>query len=92
MPTEVTAPYNETLSDFSADQRRKWARQVLKKLEGVLSDNDEVLIIAGQRYREYLIEPLRCRVESIHIPMKGMGIGEQLQFLNEQIGQLEIEE
>jgi len=53
---------------------------------------DEVLILAGRRYREYLIGPLRRRVESIQIPMEGLDIGEQLQFLNEQIEQLEIEE
>ena len=84
-PTETVSPYKETLRDFSADRRRTWADRVLRELDEVLSQEDEVVILAGLRYREHLVSPIEERTRGVEVPMEGLGIGEQLQFLNERL-------
>ena len=84
-PREVIAPYDTSLVDFSASKRREWADGVLKSLDGFLDSADEVIILAGRRYREYLTGPLRERDYKVSVPMEGLGIGEQLQFLTEAL-------
>jgi cytoplasmic iron level regulating protein YaaA (DUF328/UPF0246 family) len=83
-PTDEIAPYKETLNEFSAEERREWASRVSRELSEMLSPDDEVVILAGRRYREYLIGPLKEHVASVSIPMEGLGIGEQLQFLKQK--------
>ena len=86
-PDEVIAPYDETLNRMPAADRRAWAQQVLRELQRILEPGDTVIVLAGVKYRQYLIEALRdwgCRVV---VPMKGMRIGEQLQWLNQQTRQ-----
>jgi len=84
-PDRVIAPYDETLKRMRATARQDWARKVVKDLQTILQPGDHVLILAGLDYRENLVEPLRqmgCRVE---VPMEGLGIGEQLRWLNEAL-------
>lgn len=84
-PDEEIAPYDETLNDMGADQRRAWARDVARELEEVLQAGDQVILLAGQRYREFLLEPLRILGCDIKIPLKGLRIGEQLSWLKEKL-------
>ena len=84
-PHQIIAPYDETLNRMPAAQRRAWGKRVLYDLCDILLPGDTVIILAGQRYREHLVdslEKLRCRVE---IPMVGMRIGEQLRWLNQHL-------
>jgi len=84
-PHEIIAPYDETLNQMPIAERRAWAKRVLYDLCGIVLPGDTVIILAGRRYREYLVdslEKLRCRVE---IPMMGMRIGEQLRWLNQHL-------
>ncbi|WP_429838091.1 DUF6884 domain-containing protein [Burkholderia gladioli] len=39
-------------------------------------------VLAGERYREFLVEYLRSRFE-LEIPMQGLAIGRQLQWLTD---------
>ncbi len=50
-------------------------------MDEVLPDADEVVIFAGQRYREYLEGYLRLRFNSVTVPMEGLRIGQQLNWL-----------
>ena len=84
-PREVIAPYDTSLHDFPASKRREWADGVVKSLDRLLDSGDEVIILAGRRYREYLTGPLRERGCEVSVPMEGLGIGEQLQFLSEAL-------
>jgi len=84
-PETKIHPYETTLYDFSADQRREWASSALESLNPLLRIHDEVLILAGKRYREYVVDPLRENGVTVHIPMEGLGLGEQLCYLNEQL-------
>lgn len=84
-PENEIAPYDETLNDMGVDQRRSWARDVARQLEEVLQPGDQVILLAGQRYREFLLEPIRILGCEVKIPMRGMRIGEQKSWLKKQL-------
>ena len=44
-------------------------------------NQDNYIFLAGETYRKYLIEHLK----NYQIPMKGMGIGKQLQYLSNHV-------
>ncbi len=81
-PDRVIAPYDETLNRMPAAQRRAWAKRVLQDLRHEVHAGDDIVILAGQRYREHLIDPLETMGCNVDIPMRGLRIGEQLRWLN----------
>lgn len=86
-PSQVVDPYEETLNRKPCAERKRWAKRVWEDLLPHLHSGDHVLILAGERYREYLVPRIiqhRCGVE---VPMKGLGIGRQLQWLSKHISQ-----
>jgi len=75
---ERIEPYEQTLNRMDIAERRRWAAEVLAQL-GRRADleRDEFTILAGKKYREFVVPGLRrCRV-----PMEGLRQGEQLQYL-----------
>lgn len=80
-PRTIIGPYNETLNNMRKLERMDWAHRVEGQLRRLLHSGDNVVLLAGQRYREFL-EPellaLGCRVS---VPMRGLGIGKQLKWL-----------
>ncbi len=77
LDTEIE-PYNNTLNKMASAQRKEWAELVIAQLkEKTDVENDHFIFLAGQKYRENLIG----HIEDFKIPMKGLGIGKQLQFL-----------
>ena len=75
-------PYDLTLRDMSAAERRRWAAVVLEQLDEVADlRNDHFTLLAGVRYREHLIP----HISHCCIPMRGLRIGEQLHFLTEEL-------
>ena len=85
-PDVMIDPYDETLNNMPVTSRRLWAQKVLSDLRMRLTAGDAVIILAGVKYREYLISPLRQMGCEIVIPMEGLRIGEQLSWLSKQIG------
>lgn len=86
-PSHVIEPYEETLNQRSRQERNEWAHRVWSTLRLRLQPSDHVTILAGERYRETLVPLLMehgCRVD---IPMQGLGIGRQLQWLSRQLAQ-----
>jgi len=78
-------PYNQTLDKMSIAQRKEWSNKVLKKLKRVVNlKKDKVIFLAGGKYREFLIN----QITNYEIPMKGLGIGQQLGFLKSKAKQL----
>jgi hypothetical protein len=43
---------------------------------------DRVVMLAGARYREFLLDYLRARFGKVELPMEGLKIGEQLHWLS----------
>ena len=64
-------------------ERRAWAEKVQSQMEQALPDADEVIILAGTRYREHLEDWLNRRFAHVQVPMRGLQIGKQLQWLTE---------
>ena len=64
-------------------EQRAWAQKVQSQMEQELPVVDEVLIFAGVLYRECLEPWLRHRFASVQVPMQGLQIGKQLQWLSE---------
>ncbi|MYC31617.1 MAG: hypothetical protein F4X64_00375 [Chloroflexi bacterium] len=82
-PDDVLDPYEKTLNNMRAAERRAWAEKVQYQMETMLPDADEIVLFAGQRYREYIESWLRRRFASVQVPMRGLQIGKQLQWLSE---------
>lgn len=79
---EVIAPYNKTLNDMNKDDRKKWSNLVIEQLEKHINiHEDEVIFLAGKKYREYIIPYIKNSI----VPMEGLRIGQQLKFLKESI-------
>jgi hypothetical protein len=71
-------PYDKTLNNISSKERREWADDVLAQIkEEADLEKDEFIFLAGEKYREYLLP----HISNYQIPLKGMPIGKQLQFL-----------
>lgn len=83
-PDRLLAPYELTLNDMPAKNRRMWADRVFVQLEQHLEGCDTVIFLAGSPYREYLAPMLRNCGIKVRIPMQGLRIGEQLQWLTEK--------
>jgi hypothetical protein len=71
-------PYNITLNNMNIAAVREWAHAVAKELSEYADlQNDHFIVLAGMRYRKFLLQYL----SSYEIPMAYLPIGKQLQFL-----------
>ena len=84
-PDQVSAPYDETRNKMAAAARKDWAEKVRRQMQEKLPEADEVVILAGERYRENLEDYLQRRFGSVQVPMRGMRIGEQLSWLKQHV-------
>ena len=75
-------PYNQTLNEMSATENKQWAKKVLEQMHEEMIDfeNDEVIFLAGEKYRKNLLS----HFHKASIPLQGLGIGRQLKYLKEQ--------
>ena len=81
-PETMVGPYNKTLNTMSTAERRAWAERVQLQLDAELPEADEIVVLAGNRYREYLMPYLWARFPKVEVPMEGLGIGRQLNWLD----------
>ena len=82
-PDRIVSPYERTLNKMLKGEREAWAQKVLLQIEAELPNLKRVVFLAGQRYRENLIYPLRARGLEVATPMEGLGIGKQLRWLKQ---------
>ena len=83
------SPYDETLARMTRAERRAWGHRVLRRLVStrVPSDyrygwalspsRDRYVLLAGRLYRE----PLVAHLDEVEVPLRGLGIGQQLAWL-----------
>ena len=83
-PDQVVAPYERTLNKMGIADRRAWAQRVLTVLVPQLAGVGRLIILAGERYRQFLVPVLRRTCPSVEIPMERLTIGRQLQWLSER--------
>jgi hypothetical protein len=82
-PDAEIAPYDYTLNTLGVAERQEWAKKVLAELLPVIAGARRVVMFAGHRYNEFLLEPIRRHGISVEIPMAHLKRGEQLNWLSE---------
>ena len=77
------APYEKTLNQMPVHERQAWAAGVISGLSKYANlDQDEFIILAGDKYREFLLPHLR----NYEIPFEGLSFGNQLKVLKKVLG------
>ncbi|PWK55148.1 hypothetical protein C8D95_10823 [Silicimonas algicola] len=66
---------------MSSAERQEWSRRVQRQMDEKLPEADEVVVLAGSRYRANLMPYLRERFRNVVVPMEGLKIGQQLRWL-----------
>jgi cytoplasmic iron level regulating protein YaaA (DUF328/UPF0246 family) len=77
-PEAIIEPYDLTLNDMKKDQLITWSKRVFNYI--IQYPVTDVTFFTGENYRKYLIPFLEFDNIACHTPLKGMGIGHQLQF------------
>lgn len=83
-PDTIVAPYERTLNTMRTAERQMWAAGVIEKLADIIPAGAEVVILAGERYREHLVPYLERRGHPVVIPLLGLPFGRQLQWLRDR--------
>lgn len=84
-PVTWIAPYNTTLNTMPALERQDWSARVVQMLRDILLPQyDRLVILAGQRYRQYVVPRLELAGFEVEVPMAGLSIGQQLQWLGNE--------
>ena len=79
---EEIEPYDKTLNKMRSGEIKEWANSVLNQMRKSTDiENDEFLFLVGNNYRKYLLPHLK----HYKIPMLGLSIGKQLQWLSKRI-------
>jgi hypothetical protein len=81
-PDQILAPYERTLNTLRKPERQAWAARVKGQMDTLLPDAARIVVLAGLRYREFLMDYLRQRAPTVDVPMEGLRIGKQLQYLS----------
>lgn len=88
-PSVVIEPYDESLVDADAGERRAWSDGVLRSLEKELGDVSGLAfeVHAGAAYRDFgLVDGLRRRGAEVVVPAAGLSQGRQLAFYTASSG------
>lgn len=78
-PEDVIEPYEKTLNNMRAQERRGWAAPVLEKLLAL--NARRFVFLAGARYFENLAGPLERAGHEVDLPMKRLIIGKRKPWL-----------
>lgn len=84
-PRQVIEPYEETLNTKTRAEREEWAQRIWADLLPHIHAGDNVVVLAGERYRKHLVPWMTQHGCVVEVPMEGMGIGRQLQWLSRQL-------
>jgi hypothetical protein len=79
-PDQEIPPYEMTLNDMPRAERLAWADRVRRQIDDTIAPGGRCVVLAGQRYREFLMDYLTQRYIT-DVPMRGLGIGKQLHWL-----------
>lgn len=84
-PAQLVEPYDESLNDKSTSERADWGSAVEAQLSERLHSSVELVMLAGRAYRDPLQYRLEAKGHIVTVPMMGMAIGKQLQFLSRSL-------
>ncbi|WP_018478144.1 DUF6884 domain-containing protein [Pontibacter roseus] len=81
-PKALIEPYDKTLNSMPKKERLIWAEEVLYKILSNTTSADNIVFLAGKRYREFLVRRLNELGYNVETPLANMGIGKQLSWLS----------
>lgn len=85
-PDQVIEPYDQTLLKMPRPDRLRWASRVLGDLRRQTKPHrDEIVLLAGARYREYLVPMLLWSGYRVAQPLSHLGIGQQLAWFDRAV-------
>lgn len=84
-PNAKIRPYEKTLRTMPVRERRAWSDGVLATLGTYLDRIDTVVLLAGQRYREFLEPTLRERGFAVRVPARGLAFGKEVAWLGRHL-------
>ena len=77
---KVISPYDLTLNDFNADEKREWTDKVIDMCNEVgIKQDDDITFLCGENYIHYLKEYFT----NWNNPLEGLGLGDTLHWLDE---------
>jgi hypothetical protein len=85
-PNMIVDPYETTLNRMMIEDRKRWAEHVAWQMDDLNVKGDTAIVLAGARYREFLMNRLAIRFETVKIPMQGLQMGEQLSWMKNTLG------
>ena len=80
-------PYEYTLNKASKDEIVKWSEKVSTELINTIDIDTTVYVYAGANYRKYLLPILVDHGYRVEVPLVGLGIGQQLAWFKNNIGE-----
>lgn len=81
LSTEIE-PYELTLNTFKVSELKEWSTRTLQQLTKEANlQNDKFIFLAGNKYRKLLLPELN----NYEVPLEGLAIGKQLQYLNQRL-------
>jgi len=85
LPEREIPPYDYTLIGKPRAQLEKWSEEVAQVITSQHSADTEIHIFAGREYRKYLQPLLEGKGYTVKVPMSGLGIGQQKQWLKRRL-------
>ncbi len=74
-PEKEICPYEQTLNDANATERRKWSNEVFASLQRCTSPDDKIIMVAGEKYCQYLVPLIEKRGNPVLRPTRGYSMG-----------------
>lgn len=82
-PDQQIDPYDLKLSSLSAPEIANWALKIFDNIRRIRHARDcSIIIVGGAIYRKRLVPYLRGYGYDVSVPFEGLGIGEQIQTMN----------
>lgn len=82
-PCDVIEPYDVSMLEATKDKKKHL--KIVKNVKENLKECDQIIAMCGKNYLDILKES--CSNKIIIEPMKGLGIGKRLRFLNLNVGE-----
>ena len=78
----IISPYNKTLLTMSDIECRNWGGQIMTDIKHFFNINDtRFIVLAGDKYSRWL----RNKLPYLEEPLRGLSMGQRLQFLKSKI-------
>lgn len=91
-PDDQLMPYDKTLRNMAPADRAAWEQSVAEQIDAYCADDErvEIVLLAGEAYAGWI--PKVQAFASVEQPLRGMQIGQRLQFLTNELreGQSEL--